>query len=153
VFGASITPAAQICQEIGLIYNSKQTVDLEGFRDVGLKSLATLSTRHTFREAIVALIDGAAKGEHLNETHPEKSDFGHVEIRVYRPHPYATIKFGGVAAARDRAHGVMYSARHPKDSHVEDYWEKDHPKHLGQERYIDYSCIEQIANAVQIHGA
>jgi hypothetical protein len=147
VFGASIKAAAQICEEIGITINSKQTTNLEAFGDVGLTSLAALPKRHTFREALAALVEGASRGERLNKVDPEKSDFGYLEIRVHRPHPFATIRVFGMAAARERRHGLMYSVRR-----VEDDWDGERGRQiaLGQERYIDYSTVEDIVSTAQM---
>jgi hypothetical protein len=149
VFGTSIRAAVQICEEIGLTYNSKQTTDLEGFGDVGLKSLAALPKRHTFREALVALVEGASREEHLNHADPKKYDFGHLEIGVCRPHSFATIRFIGMAAARERRHGLMYSVRRVEDDWD---WERERGIALRQERYIDYSAIEAIVSIIQIQN-
>ena len=146
VFGTSIRTAAQTCEEIGSIYINKLTTNVEGFADIGLITLAAIPKRHTFREALVALIEAAGRGERLNQGRQKShSDWGYLEVKVYRPHSWASIRFVGKVGGHDRRHGLAYSVKHPEDD-----WERDRRVALEQERSIDYSTIEAIVSILQM---
>ena len=84
VFGPSIKTAAQTCEKIGSSYIIDGTDNLETFSKIELKTLAALPKRHTFREAFVAIIDGAVSGAIHHDD---------LFIQVDRPDLRATIGF------------------------------------------------------------
>ena len=60
--GPSIKAAKQTCETFGSL-QTRERSEPQKFRQVRLLSLATLPIKHTFREALAALIQGASEGE------------------------------------------------------------------------------------------
>ena len=139
VSGASIRMAEQVCEEIGPLYN-EQTTNVDGFVNLGLRSLADLPKRHTFREALAALIEGAARGESV------PSDMGILEVRIYRPHPWASIRFMGFMKidATQRLHVLTYSVRRREEIEQNIHAASD----LGQERCVSQSTVEALGQLI-----
>jgi hypothetical protein len=67
VSGASIKSAKETCDNYGYLPTRPNFSDSKRFSDHGLISLAKLGKKkHTFRDALIALIEGASRGELLN---------------------------------------------------------------------------------------
>jgi hypothetical protein len=65
VSGASIKSAKETCDNYGYLPAANFS-DTTRFSDHGLISLAKLGKKHTFRDALITLIEGASRGELFN---------------------------------------------------------------------------------------
>lgn len=63
VSGPSIKAAKQTCHTFGSLPVDHSFSDTQKFKQFGLLSLAELPKKHTFREALATLIQGASEGE------------------------------------------------------------------------------------------
>jgi hypothetical protein len=63
ISGPTVKSASETCELFGSLPVNRVHCDARQFRRLGLRSLSELPKKHTFREAIAALIDGASRGE------------------------------------------------------------------------------------------
>jgi hypothetical protein len=141
VSGTSIRGAAEVCKDIGALYNVGQTTNVDGFVDLGLRSLAVLPKKHTFREALATLIEGASRGESV------PSDTGILEVRIYRPDPWASIRFIGFIRNIDaiqRLHALVYAARRREENEQRIHAGGD----MAQERHVHEFTIETLGKLI-----
>jgi hypothetical protein len=145
VSGASIRAAPQVCEEIGTLHNNKQATDVEYFADLGLRSLAVLPKRHAFREALASIIEGASLGELVPATVGGRVR-GLLEVRVYRPGPWAGIRFVGEVDGRDQRHGLVYTV--PSNRNIYEHRMTLGEENLGQERFVENSTFEALGKLI-----
>jgi hypothetical protein len=147
--GASIRMAAGTSKMYGSLVVKKNFSDVARFAEHGLTTLSKLPRRHSFKDALVALIDGASRGEspYIIE---RKDVITEIEmmfgVKVQTPHTWAEISFDNLSNNESRRYlRLVYN---PVNGYVTDKITK--PLDLHQERYVSYRTVRLLGTLVGI---
>lgn len=104
VSGPSIKAAKQTCETFGTLSMRPNFSDTRKFKRFGLRSLAELPKKHTFRDAVAVLIEGASCGELFRIVDGNdvllEADFC-FGVTVHSMHPWAEIMGDGSVGEQD----------------------------------------------------
>ena len=149
VVGASIRTAADTSKVYGSLGVRKNFSDVARFAEHGLTTLSKLPRRHSFKDALVALIDGASRGESpyiidrkdvIAEIH---MFFG---IKVQTPHTHAEISFDNLSNNKSRR--LLRLVYNPVKRYGTDGGSKSADLH--QERYVSYRTVRILGTLIGI---
>lgn len=154
VAGASIKPAIEVCKTYGRLPvklgGTSQT--MKTFKKLGFPTVAKLSTSHTLRDGVVAIIEGACIGETLvipvepeegePLSGPENDWF--VSITLDGPTPWAQIiadaSLGNVRPS-EVGRFVYHGMKRDRDG---GFWAPPGSGDLHQSRHITFKTIRRI---------
>ena len=146
ISGPSIKAAKQTCETFGSL-RADEFSEPQKFRQFGLLSLAALPRKHTFREALAMLIQGASLGELFRTS---DRDDEHMEddylfgVTVESTSRWAAIS-GDSVGAGDPSHisRLRYMSFEPTTKQFE-LMASD----LGQRREITYRTLRVLGNLI-----
>jgi hypothetical protein len=152
VVGASIRTAPETSKVYGSLVAYGRWKDVSRFADYGLTTLSKIPKDHTLKDALVALIDGASRGESPYIT--ERNDvlmeldflFG---VDVQTPNMHAEIIFDSLSNNETKRHvRLVYNSQE---------WESKkkarHDQDLNQERHVSFRTIRIIGALIAIPRA
>jgi hypothetical protein len=151
VVGASIRTAADTSKVYGSLGVLKNFSNVARFAEHGLTTLSKLPRRHSFKDALAALIDGASRGEAPYII--DRKDviieidmlFG---VKVQTPHTWAEISFDNLSNNESRRHlRLVYN---PVKGYGTDRITKSSDLH--QERYVSYRTVRILGTLIGIRG-
>jgi hypothetical protein len=141
IAGASVKEAANTCRNYGSMRASRNEGSTHDFAKVNLKVLDELPKKHTLYDAISALIQSAAKGEHYRK--PKQDPIDRFRIRLLGPHPGAEIVAVSAGVGRLGGEGGRFALR----EYGPLYFDSDQAKKdLYQERYVSYRTIRILGS-------
>jgi hypothetical protein len=124
VSGPSIKAATQTCETFGSLLVEPNFSDTHKFKQFGLSLLARVPKKHTFRDALATLIEGASHGEFFRIISGDNvfvavDDF--FGVRVESMHPRAEIfceGFLGVGNSEERGRLIYSPPQPPRKRHA-----------------------------------
>ena len=142
--GPSIKAAKQTCETFGSL-QTRERSEPQKFRQFRLLSLATLPIKHTFREALAALIQGASQGELFRTS--DRDDKLMEDDYLFGITVESTRRWAAISADSVGAGDPIYIFRlHYTEPGPEQYEWMAYD--LGQRREISYRTLRALGNLI-----
>lgn len=149
IVGASIKTAAETSRVYGSLVAYGRWNDASRFADHGLVTLSKIPKTHTFKDALVALIEGASRGEspyiiERNDVLTELDFRFGVDVQI--PNMHAEIIFDSSANnEKERYVRLVYNSAEQK---IEKKPRKE--QDLDQERHVSFRTIRTLGTLIAI---
>jgi hypothetical protein len=149
VVGASIRTAAETSRVYGSLVAYGRWKDVSRFADYGLTTLSRIPKSHTFKDALVALIEGASRGEspYITERNDVLMELDYLfGVDVQTPNMHAEIIFGSSPNNETRRYVRLVYNSLEHDIKKKSRREQD----LNQERHVSFRTIRTLGTLIAI---